>query len=177
MQKALFLDRDGIINIDKGYIHKSDDIEFVPGIFELLSLAKLKGYQLFVVTNQAGIARGLYDHHDVKILHDWMKKQFEDNDIEIKEFFYCPHHPDFSGECECRKPAPAMINNAIKRFGIDPSQSIIIGDKPSDVQAGKNAGLKTCILVSGQYVDHKVPEADIFVQNLAEAIQYIRENF
>ncbi|PLX67054.1 MAG: D,D-heptose 1,7-bisphosphate phosphatase [Denitrovibrio sp.] len=173
MDKALFLDRDGIINIDKGYLYKPEDVEFVDGIFDLLKYAQDKGYQLFVITNQSGIAREKYTHEDVLKLHLWMKDKFTEYSIEIKDFFYCPHHPKFSEPCDCRKPEPGMIMQACEKYDIDLSRSVILGDKPSDVQAGKKAGLKMTILLSSQYINEKIPEADVFIANIKEAINFL----
>ncbi len=175
MEKALFLDRDGIINVDKGYIHKKEDVEFVDGIFDLCSLAKERGYHIFVVTNQAGIDRGLYSHFHVDILHGWMKEQFRKRGVEISEMYYCPHHPEFSGPCECRKPEPGMLLKAMEEYGIDASASVMIGDKSGDVQAGKRAGVGLCILVSSRYVDDIPEEADIVADSLAGVYEILRD--
>lgn len=175
--KALFLDRDGIINIDKGYIHKPEDVEFVDGIFDLLKYAIDRGFDLFVVTNQAGVARGLYAESDVLKLHEFMSEKLKEEGITVKEFFHCPHHPEFGGECLCRKPAPGMLLEAKDKYGINMAESMIIGDKRSDVQAGKNAGLSRCILVSGRYEASDVPEADYFAHDLHDALKYFKDSF
>jgi D-glycero-D-manno-heptose 1,7-bisphosphate phosphatase len=173
MKKALFLDRDGIINIDNGYVFRPEEIVFVEGITDLLKSAVSKGYQLFVVTNQSGIARGYYEDKDVVKTHSFIKEHFANKDIEITEFQHCPHHPKFSGECDCRKPAPGMIKKLIIKYEIDPSQSVMIGDKPSDTQAGKNANVGKCILVSSQYMSEADESADHFISDIREAIDLI----
>lgn len=173
MEKALFLDRDGIINIDKGYIHKIEDIEFVDGIFDLCKTAKERGYHIFVVTNQAGIDRGLYTGQHVDIMHGWMREQFRSRGTEFTEMYFCPHHPDFTGKCSCRKPEPGMLLKAIEEYGIDPAASIMIGDKVGDVQAGKNAGVGLCVVIAGQYVSEQPPEADLMFHSLREAYEYL----
>jgi D-glycero-D-manno-heptose 1,7-bisphosphate phosphatase len=175
--KALFLDRDGIINIDKGYIHKSEDVEFVEGIFDLLKFAMSQGFEFIVVTNQAGVARGMYAESDVLNIHEFMSEKLKEEGITVKEFFHCPHHPEFSGECDCRKPEPGMLLAAKEKYGINMSESLIIGDKRSDVQAGKNAGLGKCILVSSRYEASDVPEADYFARDLNDALKYLKDNF
>jgi D-glycero-D-manno-heptose 1,7-bisphosphate phosphatase len=139
--KALFLDRDGTINIEKNYVYRIEDFEFIPGIFELILSFQKKGYLIFIVTNQAGIARGYYSENDYSLLTAWMINQFKINNIEISKVYYCPHHPEISGECECRKPKPGMILQAITEFNINPNKSILIGDKKSDILAGKKAGI------------------------------------
>jgi D-glycero-D-manno-heptose 1,7-bisphosphate phosphatase len=148
MKKALFLDRDGVINIDKNYVHKISDFEFVDGIFDLCKYYQDKGYLIFVITNQAGIARGYYNHNDFANLSSWMTDQFKQNDIIISKVYYCPHHPDFDKDCACRKPNPGMILQAQTEFDIDLTNSVLIGDKESDLKAGRNAGIQNLILVT-----------------------------
>ena len=145
MHKAIFLDRDGVINIDHGYVHKIENFEFVPGIFEALRHFRDLGYKLIIVTNQSGIGRGYYSEEDFWKLSNWMQERLMAEGIEITEIFHCPHHPD-SG-CGCRKPEPGMILEAIKKYDIDPERSWMIGDKPSDLEAAQRAGVKNGILI------------------------------
>lgn len=137
--KALFLDRDGVINVEKNYVHKISEFEFIPEIFGILKKYQEEGFLIFVVTNQAGIARNYYTEEDVIRLNNWMVEKLRQKGIVISGVYYCPHHPDISGECECRKPKPGMILKAIKEYNINPEQSVLIGDKESDIQAGLNA--------------------------------------
>jgi D-glycero-alpha-D-manno-heptose 1-phosphate guanylyltransferase len=139
--KALFLDRDGTINIEKNYVSTVDNFEFRDGIFELVNDFYTKGYLIFVITNQAGIARGYYSEEDFKALTEWMVRQFKEKGIKIEEVRYCPHHPDFSGECDCRKPKPGMILSLLEDYHLDPGKCVLIGDKMKDVEAGVNAGI------------------------------------
>lgn len=137
MNKALFLDRDGVINIDCAYPHKPEQIVFSDGIFSLCKKALSKGYLLIVVTNQAGVAKGYFSEDDVKRLHDWMQQQFSNRGIKIDAFYYCPFHPDatvqrYKKDSDCRKPGPGMILQAAKDFNIDISKSLMVGDKESD---------------------------------------------
>lgn len=141
MQKALFLDRDGVINVEKDYLFKIEDFEFIDGIFELCKYYLSEGYLIFVVTNQSGIARGYYSENDFNILTKWMNEEFLKHDIKIQKVYFCPHHPDITGICKCRKPKPKMLLDAKKEFDIDMKYSIIIGDKQRDIDAGINAGL------------------------------------
>ena len=145
MQKAIFLDRDGVINIEKNYVFRISDFEFIEGIFDLCRKYQKEGYLIVVITNQAGIARGYYTEADFWELTNWMLSEFAKQGITISKVYFCPHHPDFTGECDCRKPNPGMILQAAKEFGIDLSTSVLIGDKDSDLQAGKNAGIGTLI--------------------------------
>lgn len=144
--KAVFLDRDGVINIDNGYIYEIGNFKFVDKIFKVLNYFK-EDYLLFIITNQSGIARGYYSKNDVKILHKWLINELVKKDIHIKEIFYCPHHPKFDFECNCRKPKPGMIINAKNKYNLDLDNSILIGDKFSDIESGKNAGISNLIKV------------------------------
>lgn len=168
--KALFLDRDGVINVDKSYLYKKEDFVFCDGIFELLKYAQNLGYRLFVITNQSGIARGYYSEDDFKRLTSWMLKEFEKKGITIQKVYHCPHLPE--DNCKCRKPEPKMIEDAISEFGIEPATSWMIGDKPSDMEAAKNAGIQNTILVSTQ--NKKTPLAKYSVQSLYDIIDIIK---
>jgi D-glycero-D-manno-heptose 1,7-bisphosphate phosphatase len=150
--KAAFLDRDGVINRDVGYIHRVDDFEFIPGIFDSCARLMADGYRLFVVTNQGGIAKGFYTEAQMQMLHDWMEGQFRVQGIRIDRIFHCPHHPagsvpDFAVPCECRKPKPGMILSAQAQFGLDLSRSLLVGNQESDIEAGIAGGVGTTILV------------------------------
>ncbi len=144
---AAFLDRDGVINRDFGYVGSVERFEFRDGIFELLKFLQEKGYKLFVVTNQSGIARGYYTERDFHNLMKYMINELKKRGIEIEDYNFCPHHPDITGECDCRKPKPGMILELAKKHGIDLENSIMIGDNLSDIEAGKNAGVKRSYLV------------------------------
>lgn len=146
MHKALFLDRDGVINVEKEYLYKIEDFEFIDGVFELCRYYQDKDYKIFVVTNQSGIARGYYTENDFYELSKWMTKQFLNKGIEITEIYFCPHHPKFSSKCNCRKPEPGMLLQAASEYDIDLKNSIMVGDKERDVEAGLNAGLTTTYL-------------------------------
>ncbi len=141
MTKALFLDRDGVINVEKNYLFKISDFKFIDGIFDLCKFYQNQGYSVFVVTKQSGIARGYYSEDDFNILTEWMVKEFSNKGVDIKHVFFCPHHPDISGKCTCRKPNPGMLFEASKEFGVDLKNSILVGDKERDIEAGLNAGL------------------------------------
>jgi D-glycero-D-manno-heptose 1,7-bisphosphate phosphatase len=139
--KALFLDRDGTINKEKNYVYKIDDFEFTEGIFELIRSYEEKGFLIIVITNQAGIARGFYTEAEYEELTGWMINKFREKGICITKVYHCPHHPDYTGKCNCRKPEPGMILQAIDEFNINPEKSVLIGDKKSDILAGNNAGI------------------------------------
>ncbi|MBZ7948081.1 HAD family hydrolase [Campylobacter sp. RM9929] len=144
MKKALFLDRDGVINIDKKYVYKIEDFEFCEGIFDLCRYFLKKDYLLFIVTNQSGIARGYYSEEDFFRLCDFFLKEFEKEKIHFSKIYHCPHLQN----CDCRKPKPGMLLKAKKEFDIDMENSIFIGDNLSDMQAGLNANINTLILIN-----------------------------
>lgn len=146
MHKALFLDRDGVINHNHGYVYKIKDFDFIDGIFDLVKRAVSLNYKIVVVTNQSGIARNYYTENDFKILSDWMIKRFEEEGTHIDGLYYCPHHPQYGDThyrktCECRKPNPGMIIQAAKELNLELSNSVLVGDKISDVQCAINANL------------------------------------
>jgi len=143
MNKAAFLDRDGVINVDVlDYTSKITDFKFLPGVFEGLKTLQEKGFLFIVITNQGGIAKGLYTKQDVDTLHNWMKSELQKHHIHITEIYFCPHH-DVSGKCLCRKPGSLMLEKAIARFDIDATQSFFMGDKDTDVQAAIGAGVRS----------------------------------
>ena len=141
MNKALFIDRDGVINVDKIHVYLPEDFEFSKGIFDLCRKYSDSGYIIIVITNQAGIAKGIYTETDFIKLTEWMITQFRDNGILISKVYYCPHHPDITGPCRCRKPEPGMILKAIKEFDLDIKECVLIGDMETDLAAGRNAGI------------------------------------
>ena len=139
--KALFLDRDGTINLEKNYVYKISDFEFLPGIFNLIQYFQHKEFLIFIITNQSGIARGYYSEQEFYTLNNWMLAEFEKENIKITKVYFCPHHPDFSDACNCRKPKPGMILQAAREYPIDLKNAVLIGDKKRDILAGKNAGV------------------------------------
>jgi D-glycero-D-manno-heptose 1,7-bisphosphate phosphatase len=158
---ALFLDRDGVINLDHGYVHTSENFEFIDGIFDVVVAANRRGYIVVVVTNQAGIGRGYYSEEQFHMLTDWMKLKFNDYGGEIHAVYYCPHHPDHAGykyriHCTCRKPLPGMILAARDDFDLDLRKSILVGDKQTDMDAGISAGVEKLLLFGGNSKNKKV---------------------
>lgn len=149
--RALFLDRDGVINIDRDYVHRREQVEFIDGIFELCRHARALGYLIFVITNQAGIGRGYYTEQDFLKLTHWMNRVFNAEGIVIDKTYFCPFHPEFGigkykMDSPFRKPRPGMILQASKEFGVDLAKSVLIGDKETDIQAGISAGVGTNLL-------------------------------
>ena len=147
MQKAIFLDRDGVLLNDARhyYIYKTDDIIINNGVIDALKRFTDMGFLLIVISNQGGIAKQIYTKKDVEKIHIKLKQQFEIEGIYIKEYYYCPHHSDVE-KCLCRKPEPLLIEKALARFNIDPNRSYMIGDNKRDIEAGKQVGL-SCIKI------------------------------
>lgn len=142
--KAVFLDRDGTINVDTGHLYKTEDLVFIKGIPEFIRKYNELGDKVIVITNQAGIAKGYYTEEDMHKLHNYMNEKLKSEyGAKIDAFYFCPHHPDFTGECNCRKPKTGMLEKAIKDFNIDISQSILVGDKPWDIECGEKLGIKS----------------------------------
>ncbi len=147
MRPALFLDRDGTINVDHGYVGTRDRWDWVPGARDAVRLASGAGWRVFVVTNQSGVARGLFDEAAVKDLHAWMRAELGAHGGTIDDIRVCPHHPEAAVEryrvvCPCRKPAPGMILDLIGAWGLDPTRCILVGDQARDLQAAAAAGIR-----------------------------------
>ncbi len=153
MKKAIFLDRDGVINLDKNYVHKISDFEFVPNIFDILKYLQNLDYLLFIITNQSGIGRGYYTKEDFLKLNSWMIDEFIKEDIVISQVEFCPHQPNEN--CMCRKPKIGMIENILKNYDIDLSISWLIGDRLSDIECAENAGIKNSIKINKNILDIK----------------------
>ncbi|MDE0427102.1 MAG: D-glycero-beta-D-manno-heptose 1,7-bisphosphate 7-phosphatase [Candidatus Poribacteria bacterium] len=148
--KTVFLDRDGVINRNPpnmGYVRKWIDFSFIPSARSAIQQLTQSGYRIFVVTNQAGIGRGLYSEEDLKDIHSRMIAEIARAGGEIDAVYYCPHHPDAG--CECRKPKPGMLKRAAQEHNIDLSSAYFIGDVLTDIQAGRRAGTTTCLVLTG----------------------------
>ncbi|MDG2953393.1 D-glycero-beta-D-manno-heptose 1,7-bisphosphate 7-phosphatase [Bisgaard Taxon 10/6] len=151
MKKAIFLDRDGTLNIDHGYVHRIDDFHFIEGSIEALQKLKAMGFLLVLVTNQSGIARGYFSEEQFLQLTEWMDWSLADRGVDLDGIYYCPHHPQGQGEykqdCDCRKPKSGMLQQAIRELNIDPAQSFMVGDKVEDLLAAQGAKVRSKILV------------------------------
>ena len=171
-QKTIFLDRDGVINKEVGYLHKAEDFEFIDGVFEACKYFQSTGYKLVVITNQSGIARGLYKEEDFHQLTKWMLEQFTNQGINILDVFFCPHGPDSA--CSCRKPQPGMLLSARDKFDIDMENSWMIGDKEADVDAANAAGVSNTVLVkSGHSIDEANSKAKFILKSIKDSTQII----
>jgi len=147
--KAIFLDRDGVINKEVSHLSDPKDFEFIKGSIEALKLFKQKGFLLIIITNQAGIARGLFTEETLSKIHYKMIKILKENNIQLDDIYYCPHHPEFTGPCDCRKPNPGMILKAQLKHNIDLSDSYMVGDTLNDIETGKAVKCKTILVLTG----------------------------
>ena len=153
-QRALFLDRDGVVNVEVGYLHRTADVRFMPGIFSLCRTAAALGYRLIVVTNQAGIARGFYTEADFHLLMDFMRDELRAQSVELDAVYFCPYHPEhgvgeYKREHEDRKPGTGMLNRAAREFSLDLAECVMVGDRCSDIAAANAAGLRQSFLIAG----------------------------
>jgi D-glycero-D-manno-heptose 1,7-bisphosphate phosphatase len=156
---AVFLDRDGTLNHDTGYLHRIADFRWLPGAVNAIRALNDSGYYVFVVTNQSGVARGLFDETTVRDLHDWMNDELRAAGARIDDIRYCPHHPQASIDayrtaCSCRKPAPGMLLDLMKAWPVIREASIMIGDKESDAAAGAAAGVSSAIVTPGRLEEY-----------------------
>ncbi len=186
LSKAIFLDRDGTIVYEVGFIDNADDLELFPGTADALARAKALGFRLVVITNQSGVARGLFPEDTVVEINNAMQKLLVQARVVLDGIYYCPHHPEgtknaYKNACDCRKPAPGMIKKASEDIGLDLKNSYMIGDKLSDIQSGINAGLKTILVRTGYGKDTEISlihdkldtQPDAIVDTLPEAIEWI----
>ena len=163
--KVVFLDRDGVINKEVGYLHKVDDFEFIDGVFVSCLNFQSLGYQMIIVTNQSGIGRGYYDESDFYQLTKWMLAQFKQHGVNILDVFFCPHGPE--SDCDCRKPKPGMFIQANSKYDIDMENSWMIGDKEADIQAANMAGISNTVLVkSGHQINEKTSKAKFILDSI-----------
>ena len=166
--KVVFLDRDGVINEEVGYLHEIKNFKFIDGVMNSCSYFLSLGYQIIVITNQSGIARGLYKKDDFRILNDWMLEKFKKEGVNILDVFFCPHGP--GDDCDCRKPKPGLFIDAMKKYDIDMSKSWMIGDKEADIEAANNAGISQTIIVrSGHKINEERTKASFIIDSVSDA--------
>jgi D-glycero-D-manno-heptose 1,7-bisphosphate phosphatase len=180
-RRAVFLDRDGTINVEKNYLHKIEDFEFIPGSPEAIKKLKNAGFMVIVVSNQAGVARGYFDEDAVNLLHEHIQDELKGYDTVIDAFYFCPHHPEkglgvYKVACGCRKGAPGMLLKAASEHCIDLKNSFMVGDKLADIEAGQRAGCRSVLVLTG-YGEAVAQKAEIAsvekCQNLSVAVDLI----
>ncbi|WP_234736321.1 D-glycero-alpha-D-manno-heptose-1,7-bisphosphate 7-phosphatase [Tellurirhabdus bombi] len=168
MNKCVFLDRDGVLNEDRvDYVYRIEDFIIPEGVVDGLRLLKEAGYMLIVITNQAGIARGLYSREDVMKCHQYLQDTCQNL---IDDIYFCPHHPDYDSRSLLRKPDSLMLEKAIAKYTIDVNQSWMIGDALRDMEAGKKVGVRTVHIT---HALHEPPAGDQQAKNLLEASRYV----
>lgn len=181
MEKAVLLDRDGTIIEDSGYIGEIDRVSFLPGAGKAIKLLNENGFKVIIITNQAGVARGYFTEETVREINGYIQESMAREGASIDMFYYCPHHIDgvieeYRKDCYYRKPNPGMIEKAIRDFDIDLKECFVIGDKISDIEAGRRAGCKTILLAGEQSLenDEKIARmSDYITPDLYEAIQWL----
>jgi D-glycero-D-manno-heptose 1,7-bisphosphate phosphatase len=178
LERALFLDRDGVLNHEIGYLYRPEDVRWVEGILPLCRTAMELGYKLIVVTNQSGIARGMYSEADFHALMDWMRGELEREQVRLDGVYFCPYHPEhgvgeYRREHDDRKPGPGMLLRAAREHGLDLARSVLVGDRCSDVAAANAAGLGTAILLRGTEAE-PCPGQYVAIDSLAQAEAWLR---
>lgn len=163
--KAVFFDRDGVLNVDVSYLYRIEDLRWVDGAREALAYLTEQGYKIFVVTNQSGIARGYYTIEEMNKLHEHMMAEISVYGGKVEKIYYCPHHKEgklaeFAIDCDCRKPKPGMLLQAFAEYELDKEQSFLIGDSPRDVEAAEAAGIRGYLYKEGNLLD--------FVKNIVK---------
>ncbi len=181
MEKCIFLDRDGTLNIEKEYLHKKEDFEWEKNAIEALKMFSDLGYKIIIVTNQSGVARGYYSENDVLLLNNYVKSYLLSKDIKIDEIMYCPHHINGKGKyrlnCKCRKPGIKMFEEARVKYNIDYTKSFMIGDKLSDIEAAIRLGITPIFVRTGHGIEEvdKIYFNTLIYNNVYEAATYIKD--
>lgn len=178
MEKAVFLDRDGIIIEDTGYVGEIERVKFLPEVSEAIKLLNTNKFIVIVVTNQAGVARGYFSEEDVRKVNNYIRESLVGEGAVISKFYYCPHHIDgiieeYRKDCYCRKPNPGMIEKAVHDYDIDLEKSFLIGDKNSDIETGYSAGCRTIILAGDESTENNGRTPDYTANNLYEAVKWL----
>ena len=179
MKKALFLDRDGVVNEDRGYVFRQEDFQFKDGIFTLCREAKSKGYLVIIITNQSGIARGYFGEEEYEKLNQWMLGRFSEQGISIDQVYYCPFHPEeglgkYRVDSPDRKPGAGMFLKAQKAHDLDLSRSIAIGDRDGDAEAARRAGVGRVVLLEGEYSVQPAEDVRV-IADLGEVIPFLQD--
>ena len=177
MKKAFFLDRDGVINEEVDYLSDPGRAVILPGVAAALRRLHEAGFLAIVVTNQSGVARGMYGESDVQAVHERIQELLAREGAAVDRFYYCPHHPKYGSPCSCRKPEPGMILTACREFDIDPAHSAMVGDRLSDIAAGRAAGCRACYLVKTGYGMEVLRNEDVSGIEVADDLSDAVERF
>ncbi len=180
VRRAVFLDRDGTLNVEKNYLYRIEDWEWIPGSVEALRKLNVAGWRVVVVTNQAGIARGYYGEAELARLHEFVRDEAQRQGAHIDAFYHCPHHPEFGDDtdCECRKPKPGMLLRAAADLSLDLRRSYLVGDRESDIEAAEVCGVRPLLVETGYglrtlpLLSHSVPH----FKSVAEAVEFVLGN-
>lgn len=160
LRKVLFLDRDGTLIHDSAYLHEPEKVQWLKGVLSTLKILQIKGWEFVIVTNQSGVARGMYSTKDIDLVHARMQESLDSFGVQILEWKFCPHHPEITGPCECRKPHPGMIQSVIQKYQLSTQRCVMLGDKASDVEAGRSASISSYQLNSK--LDKDLPSEGLF---------------
>ncbi len=177
--QGVFFDRDGTINVEKGYVYRTEDFDYIPGALAALRLVSERKIKIYIVTNQAGIAKGIYTETDFKALTKNMLDYMATYGIEIADVLYCPHHPEgtvpaYRKVCTCRKPNAGLLQAVIDKEGFAPDVLALIGDKNSDIEAGRKLGIRTYLVETGYGIDHKhTTRADYVARDIQVAVRHL----
>ena len=183
LRRAAFLDRDGVINEERDYVYRIEDFRLLPGVIQGLTQLRDAAYELVVITNQSGIGRGFYSEGDFRHLTQHMMRELALHGVELAGVYYCPHHPTagighYREACTCRKPQPGMLTKAARDLGLSIPRSVLIGDKFSDIEAGRRAGVGRCVLVESGHTLRSIERAgaDASVPDLQAAVRWLTKN-
>jgi D-glycero-D-manno-heptose 1,7-bisphosphate phosphatase len=181
VNKAVFLDRDGTINVEKNYLYKPEDFEFILGVPKAIESLNRSGYKVIVISNQSGVARGYYSEDDLLFLHEYIERKLAAENARIDAFYYCPHHPlatveKYRVDCNCRKPKPGLFERAIKDFDVDITKSWAVGDRMRDVKPALNLGIRGALLLTGQGNSENVASIRYVASDLPEFVEKIIMN-
>jgi histidinol-phosphate phosphatase family protein len=174
-ETAVFLDRDGTVNVDYGFVSRPEDVKLLPGVGEAIRELNQAGIPVFIISNQSGVGRGLYGLEAVSLVNREVERQLDREGAKVKAFYFCPHAPEEG--CECRKPKLGMLKQAQTEWGVDLAQSFVVGDKPADAELGKNAGGKGIVVLTGQTKQEDIAswavQPDFVAGDLIEAVDWI----
>ena len=173
--KYIIFDRDGTLIVEKEYLSDPEGVELLSGVIEGMNILKDLGYRFVVITNQSGIARGYYSIDDCYRVNERLSKLLKQSDIKIDKYYICPHHPEFSGKCNCRKPDTGLLNNAIDELFINTHTSFFVGDKCSDILCGQKKNIKSVMIMTGYGMQEQNKcKPDLKFKNILEFAEYLR---